>query len=552
MTSATLSTTLWSVVLQWSGLDDLNVAGCASKSLQGLCANDLLWIRFLPMLPARMTSRSPPGLARALVRSSRFRGWFESLEIQTRDHPSRLSLRYVMSKRYGVELCHLCVDDEPIYCLGANDCNSLSTWFEQVAATVEIPLVDKLSEALNGHASILTADLELAIHELLPSGLYGVCNFSCIPGEANCRDSNCMFDMSSDDEEDDGTLDEYVPVHRPDMKYYTSWPKQTSLPWEATRLDANATTHFPQWWQQRWPLTRCNMEKRNFKKACQDEPSFIERFDRFEQPSTQLNVIFLTTQSVEQLDEGRVCHYMGLLQSGLQPTVLCFSTLDARDEHVLYRNPHAQYWANHFFINWIIDGHHKIEAARRLGRPVRILSYCLHGDSRMFAAVSASPGPRPWHLYSEPSVEMMTAITCSLCSCSWQPKPLTHTDALSRLGKPPFWGLLRNLWVEQGATYSDFANFLLTYFGSKRYSGTVSIDSLDGISFTEALCCTQAAKGAWIVLCIPDARSAREIFHKNECTTLCSCGPEYPSIFQGKRYTICTVPVKANPTSPQH
>ncbi|HLS26782.1 MAG TPA: hypothetical protein VK063_13005, partial [Beutenbergiaceae bacterium] len=71
-------------------------------------------------------------------------------------------------------------------------------------------------------------------------------------------------------------------------------------------------------------------------------------------------------------DPGRVQHYQGLIEQGTAPTAVAVSTLDVTlpagaDES-------ADYYAHWGLSHFVLDGHHKMEAAARAGRAARLLA----------------------------------------------------------------------------------------------------------------------------------------------------------------------------------
>lgn len=78
-------------------------------------------------------------------------------------------------------------------------------------------------------------------------------------------------------------------------------------------------------------------------------------------------------------DRGRVEHYMDLMDHGVTPTAVALSTLDicqpADDDDS--RDYYAHWGLTHF----LLDGHHKLEAAARAGQRVRLLALVSKGGS---------------------------------------------------------------------------------------------------------------------------------------------------------------------------
>lgn len=71
-------------------------------------------------------------------------------------------------------------------------------------------------------------------------------------------------------------------------------------------------------------------------------------------------------------DRARVAHYRAAVAGGVVPTAVALSTLDvcqpAMDDEA------ADYHAHWGLTHFLLDGHHKLEAAARSGAPVRLLA----------------------------------------------------------------------------------------------------------------------------------------------------------------------------------
>ncbi|MGW6738079.1 hypothetical protein [Streptomyces sp. NPDC055013] len=76
-------------------------------------------------------------------------------------------------------------------------------------------------------------------------------------------------------------------------------------------------------------------------------------------------------------DRERVEEYVTLMGQGTVPTAVAISTLDLCEPTVGMPIDHYQHWG---LTHFLLDGHHKLEAAATVGRPVRILSLLALGD----------------------------------------------------------------------------------------------------------------------------------------------------------------------------
>ncbi|MGW6054385.1 hypothetical protein [Streptomyces sp. NPDC055189] len=74
----------------------------------------------------------------------------------------------------------------------------------------------------------------------------------------------------------------------------------------------------------------------------------------------------------------RVEEYVALMRRGTVPTAVAISTLDVCEPAAGMPDDHYQHWG---LTHFLLDGHHKLEAAATAGRPVHILSLLALGDS---------------------------------------------------------------------------------------------------------------------------------------------------------------------------
>ncbi|QEU90865.1 hypothetical protein [Streptomyces kanamyceticus] len=73
----------------------------------------------------------------------------------------------------------------------------------------------------------------------------------------------------------------------------------------------------------------------------------------------------------------RVEEYVALMGRGTVPTAVAISTLDVCEPASGMPIDHYQHWG---LTHFLLDGHHKLEAAATVGRPVRILSLLALGE----------------------------------------------------------------------------------------------------------------------------------------------------------------------------
>ena len=71
-------------------------------------------------------------------------------------------------------------------------------------------------------------------------------------------------------------------------------------------------------------------------------------------------------------DTARVAHYDRVLQTSSRPTAVAVSILDVRQPAM--DGDSRDYYAHWVLTHFLLDGHHKIQAAAESGRPLRLLS----------------------------------------------------------------------------------------------------------------------------------------------------------------------------------
>ncbi|MFE4262739.1 hypothetical protein [Streptomyces sp. NPDC056883] len=85
-------------------------------------------------------------------------------------------------------------------------------------------------------------------------------------------------------------------------------------------------------------------------------------------------------------DRERVEEYVALMEQGTVPTAVAISTLDVCQSALGLADDPAAHWG---LTHFLLDGHHKLEAAAAAGRPVRLLSLLALGESLAGAEESA-------------------------------------------------------------------------------------------------------------------------------------------------------------------
>ncbi|GGV91396.1 hypothetical protein [Streptomyces massasporeus] len=77
-------------------------------------------------------------------------------------------------------------------------------------------------------------------------------------------------------------------------------------------------------------------------------------------------------------ERDRVEEYVALMEQGTVPTAVAVSTLDVCQSALGLADDPAAHWG---LTHFLLDGHHKLEAAATAGRPVRLLSLLTLGES---------------------------------------------------------------------------------------------------------------------------------------------------------------------------
>jgi len=71
-------------------------------------------------------------------------------------------------------------------------------------------------------------------------------------------------------------------------------------------------------------------------------------------------------------ERDRVQHYADLMVRDVVPTAVALTTLDICQPAMDHRS--TDYYTHWGLTHFLLDGHHKLEAAARTGRPVRLLA----------------------------------------------------------------------------------------------------------------------------------------------------------------------------------
>jgi hypothetical protein len=79
------------------------------------------------------------------------------------------------------------------------------------------------------------------------------------------------------------------------------------------------------------------------------------------------------------LSEERIQYYQELILKGEKPTALAFSVLDVKSPcfypEINGEEVKPEFMTHWCFANYLIDGHHKIQAAHRLQKSITLLTF---------------------------------------------------------------------------------------------------------------------------------------------------------------------------------
>ena len=82
------------------------------------------------------------------------------------------------------------------------------------------------------------------------------------------------------------------------------------------------------------------------------------------------------------LDAARIAHYRELIAAGKKPTCFCISLLDWRSPAATWgASEHPKFNTHACLAHFVLDGHHKLEAATQLSMPISMVSFLACGLS---------------------------------------------------------------------------------------------------------------------------------------------------------------------------
>jgi hypothetical protein len=75
------------------------------------------------------------------------------------------------------------------------------------------------------------------------------------------------------------------------------------------------------------------------------------------------------------LDKSRLDYYENELSKGTIPTAICLTVLDIKAPAVWNNDEQPEFVGHWCLAHYILDGHHKLYAAAKTGRPINLLSF---------------------------------------------------------------------------------------------------------------------------------------------------------------------------------
>ncbi len=80
------------------------------------------------------------------------------------------------------------------------------------------------------------------------------------------------------------------------------------------------------------------------------------------------------------LDKTRLEYYENEISKGTIPTAICLTVLDIKAPAVWNNNEQPQFVRHWCLAHYILDGHHKLYAAAKAGKPINLLSFLATGE----------------------------------------------------------------------------------------------------------------------------------------------------------------------------
>ncbi len=85
--------------------------------------------------------------------------------------------------------------------------------------------------------------------------------------------------------------------------------------------------------------------------------------------------LFIPLYQPEDLNEEKIRYYQEEIRAGKKPTALSLSLIDIKESMIYEEEPEDGIVCHWYLANYLLDGHHKIEAASREGKPITLISF---------------------------------------------------------------------------------------------------------------------------------------------------------------------------------
>lgn len=124
-------------------------------------------------------------------------------------------------------------------------------------------------------------------------------------------------------------------------------------------------------------------------------------------PKEKVFEFVIPFQTRESLNEERVEFYKQLLSQGQRPTAIAIGVLDVNVSEEYHEEPQSlsTHWS---FANYVLDGHHKLEAAAQTGTPISMLTFLSFDHSWKYVGELVhfyESGKKPHSKYWKPKTD---------------------------------------------------------------------------------------------------------------------------------------------------
>lgn len=103
--------------------------------------------------------------------------------------------------------------------------------------------------------------------------------------------------------------------------------------------------------------------------------SYYRGTDRVISKQEKLFEFFIPLYQPSSLNEERIKYYREQIRKGRKPTAIALSVIDAKESMIFDEEPADGIICHWGFANYLLDGHHKIQAAAREHQPITLISF---------------------------------------------------------------------------------------------------------------------------------------------------------------------------------